>query len=53
MTTRPTLTSVLRWIAVVCFAAGWFIATGYDDNWINPTPWELAGLFFLALSFVP
>lgn len=51
---RATLTTVLRWLAVVCFATGWFISTGFGDGgWINPTPWELAGLFFLGLSFVP
>lgn len=47
-----TATRALRFLAIVCFATGWFIATGVNHHWINPTPWELAGLTALAASFV-
>jgi hypothetical protein len=50
---NPTLVRALRFAAFVCLACGWFISTGYEDSWINPTPWELAGLALLALSFIP
>lgn len=48
-----TLQRILRVLAVVFFAVGWYIATGVNDGWINPTPWELAGLTALAASFLP
>jgi len=48
-----TLVRVLRIAAAVCFLTAWFIATSTSDSWINPLPWELAGLFILTVSFIP